>query len=454
MSDFDDDDPRWEVALFRAEVIGGLIRRDLPRGALKSGLEKLAEQRFRPPNSDTTRRFAASTLERWYYAYKNGGLEALRPKARSDRGFAQALSDEMRELLLEIRRQHPAASVPLILRTLVGDGRLQQDAVSASTVRRLYRDHDLTRQTGHESDEAHQRLSWEAEAPMSLWHGDVLYGPTIDPVDREPFETRIHGMLDDASRVVVWLEAARSELEIVMVRMLADAIRRRGKPDALYLDNGSTYSGTLLETICGRLEVGLVHASPSDPQARGKMERFWRTLREGCLDHLGQLESLHDLNVRLRAFLDQHYHHAPHAGLMGRAPMAVFDEQTEEVERPGEDRLQEVFQERHERDVRRDSTLQFEGTTWEVDQRFLCSRTVQVCRPLLDDGADPWVECEGRRFEMHPVDPKRNAERSRRKPDDGDDDHDAEPVDFDPNAVNLARAAGRTPNSSNSDSQE
>lgn len=55
------------------------------------------------------------------------------------------------------------------------------------------------------------------------------------------------------------------------------------------------------------------------------MERFWRTLREGCLDFLGSLTSLHDVNVRLLAFLDAHYHLAPHAGLYGRAPKAVLD---------------------------------------------------------------------------------------------------------------------------------
>jgi putative transposase len=54
------------------------------------------------------------------------------------------------------------------------------------------------------------------------------------------------------------------------------------------------------------------------------MERYWRTLREGALDFLGRLTSLHAVNVRLWAFLDQHYHHAPHAGLYGKSPEAVF----------------------------------------------------------------------------------------------------------------------------------
>ena len=50
-----------------------------------------------------------------------------------------------------------------------------------------------------------------------------------------------------------------------------------------------------------------MHAKPYDPQARGKMERLWRTLREQCLDHLGVMESLHDVQVRLLAWRDTHY---------------------------------------------------------------------------------------------------------------------------------------------------
>ena len=43
------------------------------------------------------------------------------------------------------------------------------------------------------------------------------------------------------------------------------------------------YRGEVLITVCHRLGIVLLHAKPYDPQARGKMERFWRTLREQVL---------------------------------------------------------------------------------------------------------------------------------------------------------------------------
>ena len=94
------------VALFRSQVIGYLKHRDLDRGELSEELQRLSRQRLRPPGIKRTRTFSVPTLERWYYAYRQGGLDALRPKRRSDRGRALGLDPEMRELLLDIRRQH------------------------------------------------------------------------------------------------------------------------------------------------------------------------------------------------------------------------------------------------------------------------------------------------------------------------------------------------------------
>ena len=127
---------------------------------------------------------------------------------------------------------------------------------------------------------------------------------------------RIHGMLDDCSRALIALEPLETEREVDMLEVFIRALLIHGKPDALYLDNGATYRGHALRLACERLGITLIHAQPHDPQARGKMERFWRTLREQCLDFIGTASSLHDVRVRLVAFADE-YHRTPHSGLMG-----------------------------------------------------------------------------------------------------------------------------------------
>jgi transposase len=146
------------VAIFRSEVVGSLCRRELSHGDLRAEFLALAKERFRLPGADITKTISVPTLERWYYAYRNGGLEALVPKPRSDRGRARGLADETRELLLAIRRENPSASVPLILGTLVHDGRLDHDAVSPSTVRRLFAEHGLDRVAIRDGSSSHTRL--------------------------------------------------------------------------------------------------------------------------------------------------------------------------------------------------------------------------------------------------------------------------------------------------------
>src|SRR5690606_3365543 len=244
--------------------------------------------------------------ERWYYAYKSGGLDALRPSPRSDRGRCRDLTLEQRKLLTAIREEHPSASVPVILRTLVAEGRLARDAISASSVRRFYQEQGLDRvslRNGNGS-RGKVRLRWQAERPGALWHADVCYGPALT-IDGQSRPVRIHGILDDASRYILGLVAHHTEREIDMLGLMVQALRKHGPPDALYLDNGSTYRGQTLSLACARMGTALIHAKPYDAPARGKMERFWRTLREGCLDFVGSLGSLRDLNVRLWAFIDE-----------------------------------------------------------------------------------------------------------------------------------------------------
>jgi putative transposase len=421
------------VALFRAQVIGALTRSTLDRGELAAEIRKLAERRYRPPGRRATRCFGASTLERWYYAYRRGGLEALRPDARSDRGRARELTPEQRELLLDIRREHPTAAAALILRTLVLDGRLAKGAVSASTVARFYRDAKLSRGAG---PSGHTRLRWEAEHPGALWHGDVCHGPALR-IGQTTRPLRIHALLDDASRYVVALEAHHTEREDDMLDLFLGALRRHGAPGALYLDNGSTYRGDVLRLACERLGITLIHASPGDAPARGKMERFWRTLRAGCLSHLGALTSLHDVQARLLAFLDGHYHRAPHGGLFGHTPAQVWERaQTRPID---EHQLATALTTRTRRRVRKDGTLDVDGTPWQLDEGFLAGALVTVAVDKTGSAA-PIVEHDGRRYVLRPVDVVA-AGKTRRKP-------PAPPppsVPFDPPGALLDRVVGRAP---------
>jgi len=432
-----------EIALFRHQLIAPLVLSDASHGELRARLVEICQQRVRPPRAHATRTYSISTLERWYYTFREHGLEGLRPSPRGDRGRARDLTDEQRDLLLDIRREHPNASAALILRTLIADGRLTKGAVSVVTIRRLYREHRLDRATLLRTDRGKTRLRWEAARPNALWHGDVCHAaPILVAGTRLP--VRIHALLDDCSRYIIAIEVQHTEREVDMLAILVDSLRRRGVPDALYLDNGSTYSGDSLRIACSRLGISLLHARPYDPEARGKMERFWRTLRQGCLDHLGTVASLHDIQVRILAFVDQHYHRASHAGLMGRTPAEVWAEGIESraPDALDESKLRDALTVRSRRRVRKDSTLSLEGIEWQVAAGFLAGQLVTVAHVPIERPLRPWIEHDGQVYPLEVVDPRANARTPRiHAPPEPDRPH----RDFDPAGALLDLEVGRAP---------
>ena len=415
-----------EVAVFRYGLIADLIRRSLDHGERTAVLRGISEQRVRPPGCDTTRCYSIPTLERWLYAYKTSGLEALVPKARCDRGRGRELDPALRELLCDIRREYPDVSVPVILRTLRADGRVGDD-VTACTVRRLFAAQGLFRNAAIDGKSGKTRLRWQAERPGALWHGDVCHGPTIK-LDGRRVPVRVHALLDDASRYVVALRVVSDEREETMITIFTQAIMEHGKPDALYLDNGATYRGAILQLVCARLGITLLHAKPYDAPARGKMERFWRRMREEALSHVGQISSLADVEAKLRAWLVRFYQCTPHAGILGRAPAVVFAEGEKVL--VAEEQLRQSLTVRVRRRVRRDTTVSLGGVDYEVPFGYLAGHVVTIATSFFDD-KQPALDIDNKLIPLRIVDPVGNADK-RRQPRRPPAARASKPVDFNP----------------------
>jgi hypothetical protein len=141
------------------------------------------------------------------------------------------------------------------------------------------------------------------------------------------------------------------------------------------------------------------------------MERFWGTLRQGCLNHMGTVSSLHDVHARLMAFVTQHYHRAPHAGLLGRSPESVWAGRN--LTDLDEATLARAFTLRATRRVGGDGTVSVGGRLWETDQAYLARRQVTIARPLLEPNQAPWVEHEGRQLALNLVNTVANGRRKR-----------------------------------------
>lgn len=391
-----------EVALFRHAVIGDLLVSDLQPGALNATLKERANRRYRPPGVTASRSYHWKTLQRWLLSARKG-LTALEPASRR-RGNALALSPDGVQLLLEMRREHPTAAADMLLDAAIKEGAVPDDVISLATLRRLYVRHGLSRRGAKSrAERAKDRRKWETDRVCRLWHTDVCHVWRQLP-NGGVKKVYIHAILDDHSRFVVALKACEAETENDLLALLVETLLRFPKPDVFYADNGSTYRGDLLAKALDTVDIRLLHAGPYDPQARGKMERFWRTLRQRLLDHDTQPHSMHSLNAVLAAWLDVDYHQRPHGGLMGVTPAKRFHMGRKDLPAPMTlESLAHALVVTRTAKVRKDATFSVNSVLYEVQGRHHCGKSVvvhidpftdRVIRVVRDDVALRFNECD------------------------------------------------------------
>jgi transposase InsO family protein len=437
------DDERNREALFRHAVLGELLSRPLRRGELRPALERLAEETYQDHHGQP-RRPAAKTLEEWLYKYRNGGFEALRPRPRSDIGSSRVLPGDIEQLILDMKREDPGRSAHVMVRELEMAGRIRPGQFSRSTVQRLVRARGLS-VPKMELDHA-ARYRWEASMCGELWQADAVHGPMLmNPATGRTQRAIVFGLIDDRSRMIPYLEAGFGETEQRFLAVLYNAIARRGIVRRLLLDNHASFSGYDLRLLCARMSIYLVHSKPGDAPAKGKIERFWRTLRGqlmGRLD-LERVTSIDELNLRLWTWVDTEYHQQPHSSLSGRTPLEVWEADAEQIRWVADHSpLEQAFYGEAERHARNDSTVRWRGVFYEVPPH-LRRQKVRLRYALLDATRvsliDGVVEIPLRR-----VDPVGNAHRSRTVSPPAPAPGDAPPPRTGLNAAELilARAAG------------
>lgn len=87
---------------------------------------------------------------------------------------------------------------------------------------------------------------------------------------------KLFAFIDDYSRYIVHGQFYFEERGAQLEDCLFKALLSNGKPEQIYVDNGSIYRAKALETTCAKLGIKLSHSTPRRPQGRGKIERFFQ----------------------------------------------------------------------------------------------------------------------------------------------------------------------------------
>jgi len=361
------DDHRQTVALFRYGLIADLVH--LPPGSpgITQRLRAKATQHYTIPGSRRTR-VAAETLRDWLKRYRRGGFEALLPKARADRGQPRRLPDAVAETLIALKAQHPRLSVRLVIERARQHGTVPADLpLPVSTVHRLFsREGLMVKKTDAPTGADRRRFTFQYAG--QLWMSDVMHGVSAGDGQGRRRKTYLIAFLDDATRVIPYAAFAFSENTTAFLPVFKQALTRRGLAERLYVDNGANYRSRHLALVCAKLGVALIHSRPHQPQGRGKIERFFRTVRAQLLTQLTAEDtaSLQNLNRRLWGYIEGEYHHTPHRGLEGKTPLEQWALVADQVTFPNAE-LDELFLFETKRRVMNDRTVSLNGRVYEVD---------------------------------------------------------------------------------------
>ncbi|RMD64688.1 MAG: IS481 family transposase [Alphaproteobacteria bacterium] len=361
-----DDPQRQAVALFRYGLIADLLHLEPGSAEIAVRLREIASRNHDIPGSARTR-VAVDTLRTWLRAYRSRGFDALLPKLRADRGKPRRIPDDIAERLIAIKENNPSLSVRRII-GLLHEERGTEVRLPRSTVHRLLQRAGLmVRQSDAPTGVDRRRFAFQFAG--QLWMSDVMHGPAVHD-GRRKRKTYLIAFIDDATRVIPYAAFAFAESTAAFLPVFKDALLRRGLPERLYVDNGANYRSNHFALICARLGIALIHARPFQPQGKGKIERWFRTLRAALISQLGEddLTSIDALNRRLWAFIEGDYHHTPHAGLDGRTPLdawATLGDGVRYVDARID--LDDLFLAEAKRRVASDRTVSLDGRLYEVD---------------------------------------------------------------------------------------
>ena len=372
---------REEIARFRFGVISDLVGAvRLEPGEAARIIREKCEQRYNIPYSPRTR-ISEPTLRRWIGQYEKSGrkLTALCPAIRNDQGKSRRVDDETMAALIRLRRQQPSVPVERIIKEMREKSLISPGVtLCQSTAYRILRQAGLSGQpTAAQTD----RRRFEAEYPNDIWQSDVMHGPSV-AVDGKLRKTYLIAVLDDHSRLLPHAEFFLSERLVSWLDTFRQALLTRGLPRKLYVDNGAAFRTKHLERICASLGIALTHTPPYTPQGRGKIERFFRTVRTRFLPFF-KGNSLPELNLALDVWVRDEYHQRPHSGT-GETPFARFARNLSIIRTAPAD-LEDHFRKEARRRVAKDRTVSLDGRIFEAPTKLIGEH---VCLLYHEDRLD------------------------------------------------------------------
>jgi len=394
-------DIRERIALERYRIISPVLAE--PARAQNEYFRQQAERMHDFPRYGL-RKVSVSTMKTWLRKYRAKGFDALKPKDRSDSGRPRRL-DEQAIKVIEVKcKAYPHLTIQKLYEDLRDQRLLGEPPIHYNTLLRTVKIQGWLAV----KKRVDIRKAYELDNVNELWICDFLHGPQVQLQNRS-HKAILCAIIDDHSRMIVGHAFSASETISVLTIVLKEAFLTYGIPKRLYVDNGASFSSELLAKSAALAGISLIHSKPYDSPSRGKVERFFRSVRERFLCDIQQTIPIEDLNHAFRIWLNDDYHHKIHGGIDQRpidryhASLARIN-----IRRLSKTELDEIFLVRHERVVNNDATISFKGAIYEVPAAYIRQK-IELRHPV-DDPEELFLYDNGVRVgKIKLLDKKENA---------------------------------------------
>jgi transposase InsO family protein len=396
-----------KIALFRYGLIAPLVLEVLPHGETIRRAREIASHHYDIPCSKRAS-VAVDTLLHWALRYRNGGLQALAPQPRQDRGRSRVITPQLADLIERLKRENPHRTGATLLRELALCSKPNSPPLSSSTLYRFLKERGLTERQLL-APPAHKKF--EAEFANQIWQSDMLFGPYVQRPAGGKMQVFLYAILDDASRLIPHAQFYANQGLDAFLDCLRQAVAARGLPVRLYIDNAKVYRSQQLARIAASIGILIVHTPPYQPEGRGKIERWFRSVREQFLANLDPKRrlALDELNSYFWTWIDSAYHRSTHSALE-TTPLQRWQRDIERVRQlsPTTD-IRRLFFYRNHRLVRRDCTFLLQNRFYEAPPH-LAGHTIEVRFDPLDASQVELYFQGQMQGAARPVDPVVNAQ--------------------------------------------
>jgi transposase InsO family protein len=370
-------DKKQKIALFRFGVISGILSvKETEKGMREERIGEVTSKEWDIPYSGRSY-IGRSTVRDWLKRYEESdcSIESLFPRDRCDQGKARCMDAETEATLLTLRRELRAASLPVLLRTARQRKILPPEFnASSQSIYRLFKRYGLDEPLVVRED----IRRFEAELPNDLWQSDCLHGPVV-VVEGKQRKSFGFALIDDHSRLVPHAEFYLRENIESFNDALRKALRKRGLPRKLYVDNGPYFRSHHLDYSAASLGIALIHCTAYRPVGKGKIERFNRSIRMQFLSTLPEGLSLEELNNRFQTWIDSEYHLRIH-GTTGEKPIERYIRHLHLI-RTAPNNLDDYFRLRTPRTVDKDRTVSLLGKIYEAPVELISRKVILVYQP-------------------------------------------------------------------------